>query len=301
MKILFCSDGSSKAERAIRFGAQIAIACKAEPSILGIAEQPGNEEALLEALRKSQEIFTKHDLEAKLITEVGKPVTEIVKHCKETPYDLLVLGAAPKSNFWRLLDPMWMSVRVYKILESIRTPVLVVIGDRPALRRVLLCTGGSAYIEKAIKFAGNIAQCSKAVVDLFHVMPNTPAMYSDLFQIETDAESVLESNSKLGRTLRRQRELLEEFGVFGKIRLRQGEVVSELLKELHNDAYDLVVTGSSPAEDRLSRYVMSDVTREIVNRAMLPMLVIRTKETRIRRYFKEVMDRLFRRSSKTSD
>jgi nucleotide-binding universal stress UspA family protein len=296
MKILFCSDGSSKAENAIRFGARVAVACQAEPSILGIAEKPGDEEALRESLRQSQEIFAKHHLDAQLITEVGKPVREIVKHCKQTPYDLVVVGAAPKSNFWRLLDPMWMSVRVYRILESLENPVLVVIGERPGFRRILLCTGGGAYIEKAIKFAGNLAQCVKAVVDLFHVMPETPGMYADLFQIERDAERVLESNSKLGRTLRHQKELLEQFGVFGEIRLRQGQVVPELLKELRRNDYDLVVAGSSPAEDKLSRFVISDVTREIVNRAMLPVLVIRTKQRRIRRFFKEILSPLFGRS-----
>jgi nucleotide-binding universal stress UspA family protein len=300
MKILFLSDGSSKAEKSMRFGAQIAAACQAEPSILGIAEKPGDEGALRETLRQSQEIFTKHDLEVQLITQVGKPVREIVKHCKETSYDLVVVGAAPKSNIWRLFDPMWMSVRVYKILESIEFPVLVVIGEPPALRRILLCTSGDAFIEKAIKIAGNIAQCVKAVVDLFHVMPDTPVIYGDLIQVEQDLERVLESNSELGRALRHQKEQLEEFGVYGGIRLRQGDVVTELLKELRQNNYDLVVAGSSPAEDSLTRFVMSDVTREIVNRTMLPVLVIRTKQRRVIHFFKGVLSRLFGRSHQTS-
>ncbi len=301
MKILFLSDGSGKAEKAMRFGARIAAACQAEPSILGIAEKPGDEETLLEALRQSQKIFTNRHLDAQLITEVGKPVTEIVKHCKEATYDLLVLGAAPRSNIWRLLDPMWMSVRAYRIIESVKIPVLVVVGERPALRRILLCTGGTAYIDKRIKFAGRIAQCVKAMVDLFHVMPGTPAMYADLFQLERDAESVLESNSKLGRNLRHQKDLLEKLGVFGEIRLGQGEVVPELLKELRRHDYDLVVTGSSPAEGRLSEYVMSDITREIVNRAMLPVLVIRTKPRSIGSFFKGFLGFLSRKAEKSSE
>jgi nucleotide-binding universal stress UspA family protein len=300
MKILFCSDGSPKAEKAIRFGARIAVACQAEASILGIAEKPSDQEALLEALRRSQEVLAKLHIDAQLFTEVGSPVSEIVKHCHENAYDLVVVGAAPKSNIWKLVDPMCMSVRVYKILEAVEVPVLVVIGDRPGLQRILLCTGGAAYIEKAIKFAGHIAQCAKAVVDLFHVMPDTPAMYAELFQIERDAERVLESNSTLGRTLRLQKEMLEQLGVFGEVRLAQGQVVPELLKALRRKDYDLVVTGSALAEDRLSGYIISDVTREIVNRVMLPVLVIRTKQRRILRFFKTVLSRLFGRSHQTS-
>jgi nucleotide-binding universal stress UspA family protein len=88
--------------------------------------------------------------------------------------------------------------------------------------------------------------------------------------------------------------------VFGEVRLGQGQVVPELLKELGRKNYDLVVTGSSPAEDTLSRQVISDVTLEIVNRVMLPVLVIRTKQRRIIRFFKGVLSRLFGRSHQTS-
>ena len=187
-----------------------------------------------------------------------------------------------------------------KLLESVKIPILVVIGDPPALRRILLCSGGAAYIDTAIKFAGHIAQCVKAKVDLFHVLPETPAMYAELSRLESDAERLLESNSDLGRNLRRQKMLLEQFGVFGEIRLRQGEVVPELLQELHRNDYDLVVTGSSPAEDIFSRYLMSDVVQEIVNRAMRPVLVVRTKQRLLRRFFNEVLSRLFGKANQTS-
>jgi nucleotide-binding universal stress UspA family protein len=293
MKILFCSDGSGKAERAIRFGARIAIACRAESSILGIAEKPGDEETLRQALQSSREIFTKHHREAQLIIETGRPVKEIVKHCKKTPYDLVVVGAAHSSDFWRLLDPMWMGVRIYKILEYVKVPVLVVIGEPRALRRILVCTGGASYINKAIQFAGNIAKCSKAEVNLFHVMPPTPGMYVEMFQSEEDPERMLASNSDLGRNLRQQKGLLQEFGVFGEIRLRQGEMIPELLQELHEKDYDLVVIGSVPAEDLLSRYVMSNLTQEIINRVMHPVLVVRTKQRLMHRLFNEIRFRLF--------
>ncbi len=46
MKILFCCDGSRQAEAAVRFGVLMVSACGAEPSILGIAENPQDEHAL---------------------------------------------------------------------------------------------------------------------------------------------------------------------------------------------------------------------------------------------------------------
>jgi nucleotide-binding universal stress UspA family protein len=299
MKILFCSDGSSQAERAVRFGAQIAAACQAESSILGIIEKVGNDHALLQALQRAQDIFKEYHLDAEIITKEGRPVREIVKGTMAANYDLVVIGAVCKSPFLKMFTPWRTPLRTHKIIESVKPPVLVVFCERPALRRILVCSGGADYIRKAIEFAGKIAQCVDAVVNLFHVMPEPPAMYADLIRMEDDADLVLKSNSKLGQTLRQQKELLEHFGVFGELRLRHGEIVPELLKELRQTAYDLVVAGSWPAEDKLHRYVMGDVTREIVNRAELPVLVIRTGQRQTSNLFKDVLARVFRRSQKS--
>lgn len=297
MKILFCSDGSNQAENAVRFGALIAAACQAEPTILGIAEKAGDQEPLLQALRREQDILKEHHLNAELITKAGRPVREIVKRTREESYDLVVIGAVRKG----MRSPVWMSALAYKIIESVQPPVLVVIGERSALRRILICTSGGTQADKAVEFAGEIARHANAVVDLFHVMAEPPAMYADLIERENDASRLLASNSKLGRTLRRQKELLEQSGVFGEFRLHHGLVVPELLKVLQRTDYDLVVAGSSPAEDMLHQYVMGDVTREIIDRAELPVLVMRTEARHIVRRIGELVASLFRRPKETSE
>lgn len=125
-------------------------------------------------------------------------------------------------------------------------------------------------------------------------------MYADLVLHQEDAEEVLKSNSKLGRALRRQKDLLQKLGVFGEVRLRQGQVVPELLKELKRTEYDLVVSGSLPAREKLRKYVMGDVASQIVDRAELPVLVIRTcPKVHIADVFKGLLARLFGRSQNT--
>jgi nucleotide-binding universal stress UspA family protein len=297
MKILFCSDGSHQAENAVRFGALIAAACQAEPSILGIAEKASDQEPLLQALRRERDILKEHHLNAELITKAGRPVPEIVKRTREESYDLVVIGAVRKGA----RSPVWMSALAYKIIESVQPPVLVVIGARSALRRILICSSGGSQADKAVAFAGEIARLGSAVVDLFHVMAEPPAMYADLIGREEDASRVLASSSKLCRTLRRQKELLEHAGVFGEFRLRHGLVVPELLNELRRTDYDLVVAGSSPSEDMLRQYVMGDVTREIVDRAEIPVLVVRTEARRIVGRLGDLVARLFRRSKEISE
>ncbi len=272
MKILFCSDGSSQAENAVRFGALIAAACQAETSILGIVEKAGQEDKVLQALRRAQEILKEYHLNAELITKAGRPVPEIIKRTQEGHYDLVVIGAARKGS----RGPMCMSARAYKIIESVEPPVLVVIGERAALRRILLCTGGTEQADPTVQFAGEIARRVNASVDLLHVLAEPPAVYANMVKSEDDVSQVLQSSSKLGRSLRHQKELLEKMGVPCEVHLQHGLVLDELLEELQRTEYDLVMSGSSPAHDRLRTYIMGNITREIVNRAELPVLVVRS-------------------------
>jgi len=272
MKMLFCSDGSAAADNAVRFGALIAAGCHAEPTILGICEQAGTQDALVQSLRRSQELLKQHNLNAELITKAGRPVTEIVKRTQETTYDLVVIGAERRPG----RTPALRSVKAYQIIEAVAPPVLVVLGERLALRRILLCSSGGEKVGKAVELAGTIASGAQAEVTLFHVLAAPPAVYADLLRQEEDVDRLLSSDSALGRGLRHQQARLTQLGVACTVRLRHGLVVPELLRELRQTEYDLVVAGSSATGGPLSEYVLGNVTREIVNHAQWPVLIVRT-------------------------
>ena len=103
-------------------------------------------------------------------------------------------------------------------------------------------------------------------------------MYTDLIKMEEDVNLLLHSSSGLGENLRREKESLEGMGVTAEVRLRHGLVISEVFKEIRRGDYDLVVTGSSPESGNLRSYIMGNITREIVNRAECPVLVVRGGE-----------------------
>ncbi len=295
MKLLFCTDGSLQAENAVRFGALIAAACGAETSVLGIAERAGQQDAMLQALRRAQEVLKEHGLNAELITKTGRPVREIVNRTKETKYDLVIIGATHQNA----CGPRSMSARAYRIIESVEPPVLVVIGAPKDLRRILLCTGGQLKADAAVQFTAEIAHCLPAIVTLFHVAAGPPAIYADLIERQENADRLLVGNSALGRALAHHKALLEKSGLTCELQLRYGVVISELLKELEQTAYNLVVSGSAPARGPLRQYVMDNLTREIVNRAELPVLVVRGKKPVVRR-LRDFVGRLSGQTKKTS-
>jgi nucleotide-binding universal stress UspA family protein len=271
MKILICSDGMPSAETAIQLGGLLGAALKTETALLGIAETSSDENPLRQALQKQAESLRGRGVSANIIVQSGEPVRQIADETARTSYDLVIIGA----RWIGATGHHWRSEKTYEVIKSIQPPVLVAIGKCEQLKRFLVCTGGKEFIEQAVQFTGKLASALHASVTLLHVMAEPPAMYADLVRLEENVDQLLESKSELGTNLRRQKRELERRGVSTEVRLRHGIVIDQVFEEVHAGNYDLIVTGTSRARGLLRHYIMGDLTRSILNRANVPVLVAR--------------------------
>jgi nucleotide-binding universal stress UspA family protein len=271
MRILICSDGSEQADRAIRLGAAIAAGCQAETTLLGIIESPGQSKAILDSLKRGQALLEGKKIHAELITKPGRPIEEIIRRAEQTPYDLVVIGAVRKAT----RGPFWMSSKSYKIIKAITPPVLLVAGNCSALKRFLICTSGKRHIDEGLRLAGEIARGLGASVSLLHVLPEPPAIYAGLARMAQSADLLLRSPSELGVNLRHALGTFQSLAVPAQVLLRQGSVLEEILRETYSGAYDLILTGSA-LSGSLRTYALGDISREILNRANRPVLVVRS-------------------------
>ncbi len=271
MKILICSDGMPPAEAAIQLGGLLAEPLKAQIALLGIAETSSDEQSLREALQKQAGLLDGRGISLDIIVQSGEPVRQIVDQTSKNRYDLVVIGA----RWTGATGHHWRSEKTYEVIKSIQPPVLVAIGECKKLKRFLVCTGGKEFIEQAVQFTGKLAAAVNASVTLLHVMAEPPAMYADLVRLEENVEQLLESKSELGTNLRRQKRELEKLGVSAEVRLRHGIVINQVFEEAREGDYDLIVTGTSQARGLLRHYIMGDLTRSILNRANVPVLVAR--------------------------
>ncbi len=272
MKILVCSDGSERARRALASAATIANATKAQTTIFGIVEAEADEPRLLEALREEARVFHEKEVQLQIVTKLGDPVTEITRRTQETAYDLVVIGTERKGAQGFFLP----STKAYSITEAIVPPVLVVPASRPDIKRILICSGGGAYIDNAVRFTSKIAKELSAQITLLNVTPLPAAMHGTILRRQEDDAALLNSNSALARNLRTEKEIIESAGIPVVVRIRHGIVIHEILAEIEESNHDLVVVGSWPIRDALRNYAIGNVMREIVNRTDRPVLVIRS-------------------------
>lgn len=271
MKILICSDGRQSAEPAIRLGGLLAGPLKAETTLLGIAETEQDEHPLQDALRTQAQSLQSHGVLPEIVVHSGEPVHQILDQTSKSNYELVVIGA----RWTGAVGEYWRSKKTYEVIKTVQPPVMVAIDERKELKRFVICTGGKEFIEQAVQFTGRLAAAVGASVTLLHVMAEPPAMYADLVRMEEDVAQLLQSKSELGTNLRRQKRELERLGVSAEVRLRHGIVIDQVFDEVREGNYDLIVTGTSQARGLLRHYIMGDLTRSILNRANVPVLVAR--------------------------
>ena len=271
MKILICSDGMPAADNATKLGALLSAPLQADTTLLGIAENSGDEAALRAALEKQAHWLREKNVSPQIAIRAGDPVRQIVHQTTKSKYDLVIIGARKTGS----TVPRWRSETTYEVIKSISPPVLVAMGEWAQLKQFLVCTGGKEFIEEAVQLTGKLASAVGAAVTLLHVMAEPPAIYADLVRMEEDVGRLLESNSELGINLRSQKQDLEKLGVPTEVHVRHGIVVDQVFAEARESSYDLIVTGSSQARGMLRHYIMGDLTRRILNHANCPVLVAR--------------------------
>src|SRR5256886_5199447 len=292
MKILICSDGMPAAEGAIQLGGLLAGPLKAETTLFGIAEKSQDERPLREALEKQAQTLRSQNVALDIIVQAGEPIRQILDRTSKTSYDLVIIGA----RWTGATGHHWRSEKTYEVIKAIQPPVLVAIGECKHLKRFLVCTGGKEFIEQAVQFTGKLAAAVNASVTLLHVMAEPPAMYADLVRLEENVDQLLQSKSELGTNLRRQKRELDRLGVSAEVHLRHGIVIDQVFEEVRAGNYDLIVTGTSQARGLLRHYIMGDLTRSILNRADVPVLVARAGPPKPGRTLWKAIQRLFGRS-----
>ena len=274
MRILICSDGTDPADKPVLLAGLVAGPTKAETTLLGIAETPTDETPLREALESEAEKLRQFHVWPEIVVRSGEPIREILEQTKSQRYDMTIIGARRKTSS----GPYWRSSKTYEVIKAIPTPVLLATGICETSKSFIVCTGGKKYIDAAVELTGKVAAAVGASVTLLHVMAEPPAIYADLMQLEDDVERLLQSGSELGRNLLAQKQSLEKLGVLVEVRIRHGFVLDQIFAEVSERGHDLIVTGSSPTRGPLGHYIMGDVTREIVNRANVPVLVARSSK-----------------------
>lgn len=279
MRILMCTDGTPLAENAVSFSALIAQAAGMEVTLLGVAASPRAAARVRASVARAQSLFPAR-AEEKI--RIGRAALEIIAEAESGAYNLLAMGSRGRRGLARLLFGSVAS----RLARYSRIPALIVKGQRPAVRRVLACTGGDVRGERVARWGGQIARWLNAEITMLHVMSQMAlSPQSKLDELSETAEQAIAQGTREGKHLAREMELLRDQGVTAKVhpKLRHGLVLEEIVAEANAGDYDLVVIGAHEAPEFpagwgwLGGYLVDDVADKIISAVNRPVLVVRGK------------------------
>jgi nucleotide-binding universal stress UspA family protein len=297
MRLLLCTDGSPHGQDALRFGSVLARGSPEPATLLGVAERREDRAQVETALREGVEWLAGAPAPQTTV-RIGHAAEQILEETASGAYDLVVVGTRGRRGITRFL----LGSTAERIAHHAGAPVLLVQGEVHTVERILACTAGGEPGLAAAELAGRVARLTGARVTVLHVMsqlpgspvpahaaplqvmPQTPAPCDvpddQARDLDATAEQLMDGDTWEGAHLREALAILVEMDVPAEARVRHGLVVDEIVNEIYEGDHNLVVVGSQPAAGWM-RFLLNDVSQQVIGCVDRPVLVARTGDSRI--------------------
>jgi nucleotide-binding universal stress UspA family protein len=295
MSVLVAVDGSLHTEVTLRLGAQIAQQGREPLTILTVI-RPGTERpqaSIDEILARACEVVQPLVPEVRTGVRVGHPATEIVREAEEGGYALVIVGQRPNRN---LMKRFLQGSTAVRVVEHAPCPVIVAKGKIGSIQRILLCDSGSkdpsVGLPSTTQGTGRTGEAPPSVLSRFIMLPvDLLDGYGEIVvlhvmsqmsagpgvrgkQLRSEMEDLINERAPEGELLQRDIDALDRLGLRARAKVRHGLVVEEILSEVQNEDYDLVVIGAYRGEG-WQRILLDDLAHRLVVEPDRPVLVVR--------------------------
>ncbi|MCB9006743.1 MAG: universal stress protein [Ardenticatenaceae bacterium] len=269
MKFLVCVAGLPFSEQTAEFGVLVATLYNGSVTLLtvvtAVSDVPEAKEMLARLARQMPVA-----VDDQIVRVGGTAVSEIVSECQQGDYDMVILGTRLVHGF----SLFKLSGVARSITQKVPIPTLVVKQAPPRLRRILICTSGQEREPTVMQTGLQLATLAQATVRLLYVADPMPHMYAGLETMEETVQELLESGTPIAEQLRQEVNMLEKASVEGQLIKRHGLVVDEILKEIEESSYDLVIIGVTEHEAFWQALVLGRVSPYVVENSSCSVLVV---------------------------
>ncbi len=276
MHILIATGGSEHSNIAVKLGGQFARQLGGEITFLTVIKHEKlrdfGEKVLSDAIAMlPTAVSTNVPIHTKL--RMGQSAEQIIAEAESTAYDLIVLGESMHHDLLsRIVGPT-----AKRVVEQAYCPTLIAKGDVNPIRNVLLCDSGlrhPALLARLRKQMPQLLKDTAVSITVLHVMSQIsagPGVSGQ--QLRADASKLIAEHTPEGRILTEDIDDLSEEGITAQPKVRHGFVVDEIVKEMEDGGYDLVVIGTHQ-NGGWQRFLLDDLANQIILKSNRPILII---------------------------
>jgi nucleotide-binding universal stress UspA family protein len=198
------------------------------------------------------------------------PDIALLNEAQRGDYDLAIFG--PMRERWSrwLRGPSPSSLNAQLPISS-----LLVRGTTAHITKVLLCAGGDQTIIDDAKLTVRLARRANAAATVLHVVSQLPLVFGTPTLDDDPTQALAATGTPEIRNMNAAVAVLQGGGVHAAIKVRVGLVVDEIVAELQDGGYDLLVIGAHRSQGLVERLLFEDVSRDILGQSPVPVLVVK--------------------------
>jgi nucleotide-binding universal stress UspA family protein len=278
VEVLIATNGYKGTWAAIEYGTWLGLMLQIPVTLLGVAEklspaQIDDHHPLEEMFSEAVQLFEQSSLNYSLEVRNGSA-------------ESLIPEKAGQGDFITVVSPLgrpqmlhWLHGRsIHRLIEQVTGALLYVPRACLPPTSVLICVGGLGYEVTAENLAIQLAGLVQARLTLMHVIPPMDLNYPSVRAVQKGGTRHLaESNTLPGRALRAGLELAQAKGLEATLKVREGNIVEEIVKEIQAGDYDLVCMGSPFSGNSLRQMYAPNVAAEVAEKSNCPTLIARYK------------------------
>ena len=274
-ELLIATNGFKGTWAAIEYGAWFAQSMQMKVRLLGVTERL--------SLAAIDDHHPLEDIFARAVELFQKKGVEYGLEVRNGDAERVIPEKANRGDFVTVVSPLgrprlrrWLTGRSFRVLmEQIKGPILYVPEIRLPLKNLLISAGGLGYEVDVENLALQVATTSRADVTILHVIPPTDLDYPTTRAVREYVGDLQDTDTMLGRSLRKALDIAKAAGLNAKLITRQGHVVEEILAEVKRGNYDMVCMGSRYSGHTLRQLYTPNVTAEVAEAAHCPVLTVR--------------------------
>jgi len=147
---------------------------------------------------------------------------------------------------------------------------------------ILFCVDGSEESKKALRLSAPFLKKRDFKITLFNVLPEIRESYKHYENFIDEEIKEVRKVFKKGEedheteAINESVEILKEFGIRAKKRHRHGEAVDEILNEIEEGDYELVILGSH-GYTGLKKVLMGSVSSKIMEKSPISVLIVKSR------------------------
>jgi nucleotide-binding universal stress UspA family protein len=275
-EILVATNGFKRTWPGIEYAAWLGGVMRVPVTLIGIIEQKQrpNIDAEIHPLEdvfsRAVALFQKNELEYHLEIHEGHAEDVIPRKAKEKDF-LTVITPLGRPPLRRLV----LGRSFHQLMADISGPVLYVSAACIPPSHIIVCLGGLGYGMTAENLGLEIASRLQVPVTLLHVVPPIDIDYPETRTVRDNLDHLIDTDTLLGRTLRQAMDEASKTILKTDLKIRQGNVVEEILAEIKSGDYDLVCMGSQYSGHGLRQFYAPNVTAEVAEVIGCPVLTVR--------------------------